>query len=133
MDIIKELCELKDTIAQEIAEANQRIRQSGGDLNTADIDIIDKLAHSMKSLATTVAMLEAQEDDGYSGRYNGGLYNDGRGRRNGYSGTRYGRETRTGYSRSGDMMEHLRMVLDEAPDEQTRLEVKRLMEKMEQR
>ena len=146
MDVIKELSEMKDTIAQEIAEANQRIRQSGGDLNAGDVEIIDKLTHSMKSLATTVAMLEAEESGGYSGStmpyYHGGyprMY-----RRDGYSGDegyarndgRYSREYRNGnggYSRTGESMEHLRMLMDEAPDEKTRIEIKKLMEKFDHR
>lgn len=134
MDVIKELREMKNTIAHEIAEANDKIRQSGGDMNTADVDIIDKLTHSMKSLATTCAMLEA-EGDGYS---NGYYMEPGRDRRygynEGYSGrdNGYSRERRKnyGYSRTGDVMEHLRMVMDEAPDESTRMEVKKLMDRM---
>lgn len=145
MDMIKELGEMKETIGNEIAEANRRIQQNGGNLNTADIEIIDKLTHSMKSLATTCAMLEAEED-GYS---NGYMYYSGRENRegrNGYSrenrngggsyARRYSRENRNsygGYSRNGEMMEHLRAMLDEAPDEQTRMEVRQLMEKYSQR
>ncbi|MBO7662894.1 MAG: hypothetical protein J6U01_05945 [Clostridia bacterium] len=143
MDMIKELGEMKETIANEIAEANQRIRQSGGDLNAGDVEIIDKLAHSMKSLVSTCAMLEAEEEDdgGYSGRF---YYRDGRGgysrreRRNGYSGNYggYSRENRgrysrdDGYSREG-MMDHFRQMMDEAPDEQTRIEIKRMMDQMQ--
>ena len=126
MDIIKELREMEDTIANEIAEANQRIRQSGGDMNTGDVEIIDKLTHSMKSLATTIAMMEA-EKGGYSGRddRDGGV--SGRyGRTDGHYA---GRMTR-GYSRTGEMMDHLRDLLDEAPDEMTRMEIKKLMDKM---
>lgn len=144
MDMIKELGEMKETIANEIAEANKRIRQSGGDMNTADIEIIDKLTHSMKSLATTCAMLEAEEQ-GYSGY--GGSYYSGRENRNGSSreyrtGGSYGdysrrnsRENRNsyGYSRNGNMMDHLRVMIDEAPDEQTRMEIKMLMDKLSQR
>lgn len=132
MDIIKELREMKDTIGNEIAEANQRIRQSGGDMNTGDVEIIDKLTHSMKSLVTTCAMLEAEE--GYSGNY--GPYYSGRNDRDGAMSGRYSRSgegyngNRRGYSRNGDMMDHLRMVMDEAPDEQTRMDVKRLMDRM---
>ena len=86
MNLLKELKELKDTIANEIAQANQEIRKSGGDLNTGDIEMIDKLTHTMKSLETTCAMLEAEED-GYSERYApmGPYYDRERGR-TGYSG-----------------------------------------------
>lgn len=136
MSVIKELRELKDTIANEIAEANSKIRQSGGDMNTADVDIIDKLTHTMKSLATTIAMLETTEyDDGYSGRYDPISPYYTRERRTGYSGNygRYGKMD-SRYSRdSGNMMEHLRQLMDEAPDEMTRVEIKKLMDKMDQR
>ena len=140
MDLLKELKELKETISHEIAQANQEIRKSGGDLNTGDIEMIDKLTHTMKSLATTCAMLESE---GYSERYMpAGTYYDGSGRygygRDGYSGNyggytrnegRYNRDGRNGYSRK-DWNEHLRQMMDEAPDEATRMDIKKLMDRM---
>ena len=156
MDMIREICEMKETIAHEIAEANKRIRNAGGQINTEDLDIIDKLAHSMKSLATTAAMMEAEEEGGYSGahmppwpqyrdgggyaRENRGGYGYSRENRNGYSGNgggysrnNYSRENRIGYgySRTGDMTEQLRQMMEEAPDEMTRMEIKKLMDRME--
>ena len=146
MDLLKELRELKDTIGHEIAEANVEIKKSGGDLNTGDIEMIDKLTHSAKSLITACAMLEA--DDGYSGDYMpmgpyyGGTrrYSYSRGDRNGYSGnnggyarneSRYNREGRNGsYSRGMDWNEQLRQMMDEAPDEATRMDIKKLMDRM---
>ena len=143
MDLLKELRELKDTIGHEISEANMEIKKSGGDLNTGDIEMIDKLTHSIKSLVTTCAMLEA--DDGYSGDYMptdpyyGGTkrYSYGRTGNSGNYGSyarndsRYGRENRNGgYSRGMDWNEHLRMMMDEAPDEQTRMDIKKLMDRM---
>lgn len=153
MDIYKELCDLKETIANEIGQANKEIKKAGGDLNTGDIEMIDKLTHSMKSLITACAMLESEEN-GYSERYmpmgygyEGGSYasrrgysREGRENRNGggYSGnygsyargeSRYSRENRNGYSRM-DWNEHLRMMMDEAPDEQTRMDIKKLMDRM---
>ena len=140
MDLLKELRELKDTIGHEIAEANQEIKKSGGDLNTGDIEMIDKLTHSAKSLITACAMLEA--DDGYSGDYApmGPYYSRdeyARRSRNGYSGNYGGysrnkmsRDGRTGYSRGMDWNDQLRMMMDEAPDEATRADIKRLMDRV---
>ena len=141
MDLLKELRELKDTIGHEIAEANQEIKKSGGDLNTGDIEMIDKLTHSAKSLITACAMLEA--DDGYSGDYMpmgpyyGGTrrysYNRNSGNYGGYArnDSRFGRENRNmGYSRGMDWNESLRMMMDEAPDEATRMDIKKLMDRM---
>lgn len=126
MDMLKELRELKETIAHEIAEANQEIRKSGGDLNTGDIEMIDKLTHSMKSLITACAMLEAEED-GYSGDYYARDDGARRGGRTGYSGTYMGYNRK--YSRGVEWNDRLRQMMDEAPDEQTRMEIKRMMDR----
>ena len=143
MDVYKELCDLKDTIANEITQANKEIKKSGGDLNSGDIEMIDKLTHSMKSLITACAMLEAEDgysgeysrDDGYSRRYSRAYRNSyGRDERTGggsygsYAKNGYSREGRNGYSRM-DWNEHLQMMMDEAPDEQTRMDIKRLMDR----
>ena len=158
MDVYKELCDLKDTIANEITQANKEIKKAGGDLNTGDIEMIDKLTHSMKSLVSTCAMLEAEENGGYSERMMPGLFYgggySGRERRDGYSRegysgregrngggsygsyargeSRYSREGRNGgYSRAMDWNEHLRMMMDEAPDEASRMDIKRMMDRMQ--
>lgn len=139
MELLKELKDLKETIANEITQANKEIKKSGGDLNTGDIEMIDKLTHSMKSLITACAMLEAEDDGGYSERYMPGYFrDDGYTRRNSYgrngSGNygsyakNEGRYSRNGYSRM-DWNEHLRMMMDEAPDEQTRMDIKRMMDR----
>ena len=141
MDLLKELRELKDTIGHEIAEANAEIKKSGGDLNTGDIEMIDKLTHSAKSLITACAMLEA--DDGYSsdympmGPYYGGTRRYSYARTGGnYGGyarndSRFGRENRNGgYSRGMDWNDQLRQMMDEAPDEATRMDIKKLMDRM---
>ena len=144
MDLMKELYEAKETVGNEIGDLNKKIRNNGGKITGADVDMLDKLTHSMKSLATTCAMLEAEEE-GYSGHYmpmpygysrNGNGYsrngNDHSGNGGGYS-RRYSRESRDGYGYSGkgDMTDQLRQMMDEAPDEMTRREIQKLMERME--
>ena len=96
--IIDELYDMKEAVAFEIGEANKRINQNGGKLSRDDLDVVDKLAHAMKSLATTCAMLEAEEK-GYSGNYpTARSYGD---RRDGYSsGRRY-------YGRPDDMRDDM--------------------------
>lgn len=155
MDIYKELCDLKETIGNEIAQANKEIKKAGGDLNTGDIEMIDKLTHSMKSLISACSMLD--EEEGYSERnmaYANRARREGRDggySRDGYSREGYSREGRNGggsyesyarregrYSREGrnggysrmDWNEHLRMMMDEAPDEATRMDIKKLMDRM---
>lgn len=129
-NIIDELYEMKEAVAFEIGEANKRIAQNGGKLSRDDLDVVDKLAHAMKSLATTCAMLEAEEK-GYSGNYpmySGNSYR--RYERNGYAGDGYARRD---YSRTGDMREQLRQMMNDAPDETTRNEIRRLMDRVENR
>ena len=151
MDLLKELYDMKETVGHKIAQANKKIKANGGDIANDDVDIVDKLSHSIKSLVTTCAMLEAEENGGeYSERYapmwNPGISyghmgretrenysRDGGGNNGGYSRNRYSRENRNGYSRTGDMMDQLRQMMDEAPDETTRMEIRKLMDKMDQR
>ena len=150
MDLLKEVYDLKETVGHKIAQANKKIKANGGDIENDDIGMIDELSHSIKSLVTTCAMLEAEED-GYSERYmptwnpgisygmdrrNGSSYEnrDGySGNRGGYSRNRYSRENRNGYSRTGNMTDQLREMMEDAPDEMTRMEIKKLMDKMDQR
>lgn len=143
-DKVETLYELCETISRELDECNEKIRQAGGKLSAGDVDYIDKLTHALKSIKTTVAMMEA-EGDGYSGRYYpmyGGSYNDGRSYRGGsyargrmnarrdsmgrYSGER-------GYSRADgleEMLGEMRDMMGDLPEEKRR-EVQRFVEKME--
>lgn len=153
MELIKEVAELKETVGNKIASANKKIRANGGNIDETDVNLIDKLSHSLKSLAAVCKMLEEEEegDEGYSGRYmpfnpGYGYSREGRGysgegsgysrEGRGYSG--YSREGRGysrngGYSRTGDMTEQLRQLMDDAPDDMTRQEIKRLIERMERK
>lgn len=164
MDYEKELYELCEKIKEEISEANEKIKKAGGKLSAGDVDYIDKLTHSLKSIKAVMAMMEDEEDD-YSGRMSyarggrGGLYRGGSYRGSSYDdgmmtggeGGSYARDGRgrgsnarrdsmgryssrmDGYSRHGDVVESLREVMEEAPDDRTRMEIQRLIEKMEQR
>lgn len=102
--------QIKDMLCAELEDyADKR------EMSTGDLDVIDKLTHSIKSLETIIAM----EDAGYSGRYpddgrNGRSYNrgasyargNGRGR-----GTNARRDSMGRYSSDGDYS------MDEAIDD----------------
>jgi hypothetical protein len=165
MDYEKELYELCETIKEEIGEANEKIKKAGGKLSGSDVEYIDKLTHSLKSIKAVMAMMEDEGDDEYSGAsyarggrggrsYRGGSYRgssyddgmmtggeggsyarDGRGRGSNARRDSMGRYSSRmdGYSRHGDVVESLREVMEEAPDDRTRMEIQRLIEKMEQR
>ena len=131
MDLLKVVYEMKETVGQKLAQANKKIKANGGEIGNDDMEMVDELTHSLKSLITACAMLEAEENGGgYSERYSGGysgmpMWNPGI--TYGYA----GRESREGYSRAGDMTDQLRQMMDEAPDEMTRMEIKKLMDRME--
>lgn len=122
MDYMNDLYELCDTISKEIADANEKIRSSGGKLTAGDADYIDKLTHTLKSLKTTIAM--EGFDGSYDGSYNGSYNHMHRG---------YSRRTiprRHGYSRDGGMVDELREIMNDAP-ESLRGDIKRLITKAE--
>lgn len=148
MDYMKDLHEMCETLSRELGEANKKVMQGGGKLSGSDLDYVDKLTHAIKSIKTTIAMAEAEED-GYSGRaypvygrsYADGdmrSYNDGRsyaGRRNvrrDSMGRYSGRYSRNGYSMDGDeMVSELRELMQDAPDDRTRQEFQRFIQKIE--
>lgn len=138
MDYTKDLHELCESLSEQLADVTRRVRKNG--MSSGDLETIEKLTHSLKSVKGVIAMTEGEE--GYSGYYpymggsyrNGGSYNDGgsyaRGRMNArrdsmgrYSGER-------GYSRN-DLADKMRELMEEAPDDRTRQEIRRLVEKME--
>ena len=152
---LREMCE---TLGRALKEANEKIRNGGGKLSTSDLDYVNKLSHSIKSVKATIAMVEGEMDDG--GSYEGGSYGgsyrmrgysrDGRDYRGSYDGGSYGRgrgpyayrdnmgryashNSRDGYSMHGNMVDELRELMEQAPDEQTRQEMQNLIRKMENR
>lgn len=132
----RDLHELCETIDKEIKDANEKIRSAGGKLNAGDVDYIDKLTHTLKSIKTTIAMIEA--DDGESGRYMGdhsySLYGN---RSYGDSSYRRGRDrmgrfvSRRGYSYDNGMVEELRALMESAPDERTKHEFQNFISRIE--
>lgn len=137
MHNIEDLHELCETIFREIGEANEKIRKAGGKLSAGDVDYINKLSHTLKSLKTTIAMMEAE--DGESGRYMPyGMYGNNS-YNGGYNGNSYrrgrdsmGRYTsRRGYSYDDGMIEELRSLMESAPDERTKSEFRQFIAKME--
>ena len=128
---MKELYELKEMLCDELKEYGKK-----GELkNAGTLEVVDKLAHTVKNLDK---IIEAYEE-GESGMYPY-AYDDGRSMRNSrnrsYNGSyaqrrdSMGRYANRGYSRHG-LADKLRDLMDDAPDENTRMEIQRLVDKME--
>lgn len=136
---LNDLYDLCDTVSREIGEANEKIRAAGGKLNAGDVDYLDKLTHMMKSIKTTIAMAEA-EDEGESNYYpwmrsyqNGGMSNR-RGRSNAQRRDSRGRYSNRAYSRDdarAEFIEDVRDLMHDAPDDQTRSKFQRFIAEIE--
>ncbi len=157
LDTLYELCE---TISMELESCNEKIRQANGKLSPGDIDYLDKLTHTMKSLKAVIGMLEAQ-DSGYSGHFwdgryyfDGGNSMDGSSNRGSYGNGSYeggssnrgsygrgrnanrdrmGRYAERGYSRADaeeDFRTEIEELMNKAPDEQSRKKLEKLMQDM---
>ena len=136
---IETLYDLCETIQKSLKEATEKIHAAGNKLGVGDLDYLDKLTHTLKSIKTTIAMMESEDGgEGYSGRYyspmRGGSYM-GRSYGNSYARRRdsMGRYTRDGYSYGNSletMINDLRGAMDEMPEDKRR-EVQRFIEKMD--
>lgn len=139
MHNIEDLHELCETISREIGDANEKIRQAGGKLSAGDVDFVDKLTHTMKSLKTTIAMMEADDGEsggmyGNEGSYRSSYRGQSRNRGNSYARgrDRMGRYTsRRGYSYDDGMIDELRDLMESAPDERTKAEFRQFISKIE--
>lgn len=154
-----ELYELKETLCEELKEYASKGKMSAGDL-----EVVDKLSHTIKNLDK---IIETYEEEGYSeGSYrsyarggnrggnrqsNRGSYERG-GRGGSYEGRYEGsyegggsyesyargrgrnarRDSMGRYSRADDMVMELRELMEDAPDERTRMEFERFIKKVEQ-
>lgn len=120
-----ELYELKEMLMKELEEYGSK-----GELTAGSLEIVDKLTHTIKNLCKIIE--ESEESEGYSSRYYPmyGSYNDGGSYRRGGRSYAQRRDSMGRYSRDG-LADKLRGLMDEAPDDRTRMEIQRLVEKME--
>lgn len=143
-----EIYDLKEMLCKELEEYGKK-----GDLTAGSLDVVDKLAHTIKNLDK---IIESYEENGeYSSRggsYAGGMgmggasyERGGRSYRGGNMGGRsyvrgrgrnarrdaMGRYSTEGYSRNDEMIEQLNDLMDDAPDERTRAEIQKFITKLE--
>lgn len=153
---IETLHKLCEALVEELEEYSRKIEKSDG-MSAGDLEAVDKLSHALKSIKTTIAMMESDDEGGNS--YRGGnsnrympwygvSYEGGRGGQGGDSSNRgsmsYARRGRannpTGrnqYSRDGGYSyaeEEFEMALQEAmnaaPDEHVREKLKRILDEI---
>ena len=127
---MEELYKLKDMLCEELESYGKKKELTAGSL-----DVVDKLSHALKSITTILAMED--EDEEYSnamypmGRtYRGSSY--ARGRRNAKRDSmgRYSRNE--GYSYAvDDMVMQLKDLMEDAPNDTIKSEMRRLVKKIE--
>lgn len=142
MDYTKDMEMACELLHEQLGDLVRKIKNNG--MSSGDLEKLDKLTHSLKSVKGTMQMEKADEE-GYSGMYpymgygrggydRGGSYTDGgsyaRGRTNArrdsmgrYSGER-------GYSRN-DLSDKMRELMEDAPDERTRREIQQMIDRLD--
>lgn len=133
MEIMKDLETLCDVLSDQLSDITRKVKNNG--MSSGDLDTLEKLTHSLASVKKIMAFMEDDEEySGYDGgmgsyrgsyrrSYNRGSYARKRDRMGRYSGER-------GYSRN-DLVDKMRELMDEAPDDRTRQEMMRMVEKLE--
>lgn len=121
-DELKHICEI---LENELANVNKKLDKSDGVLSGDDISYIDKLTHSIKSIKTTIAMMDRGESGYYMPMY-GRSYGD----HESYRRDSMGRYSR-GDSYGDNAVEELRDLMAKAPNESIKREYRKLIEKIE--
>lgn len=135
--------ELKEMLCEELDKIAKK-----GELSAGSLDVVDKLTHSIKSIATIMAMEEAQDDGGYSGArgrgsnarrdsmgrysregrsYAGGSYAGGRGSQSYARGGGYSRD-----DAMEELAEQLRELEMNVGDEQSRHMIQKWIKQIEE-
>ena len=108
-----ELHELKELLCKELKEYGSK-----GELSAGSLATIDTLAHAVKNLDK---IIDKYDEDGYSGYY---PYDRS------YRRDSMGRYSR-GYSRDGDFAHELRELMKDAPNEEVKAKLRKLIEHVE--
>lgn len=97
-EMLHNLCK---ALMEELEDYSKKIEKSD-EMKAGDLAAIDTLSHALKSIKTTIAMMEAEDGEGgYSGRYVPRYYPGGMSYADGRSGNRGGSSNRGGNSYEG--------------------------------
>ena len=136
---MNELYELKEKLCRELKKYNNE------EVTTNSLEVVDKLSHAIKNIDKIIEKYEEEEggscgynsyDGSYRGRSNRGRYNNGnsyaRGRGRNARRDSMGRYSNEGgYSRHGDMVETLREMMMDAPNDEIRREYEKIISRYE--
>lgn len=140
------LYELKEKLMDHLEDYSKK------DLTGSNLEIVDKLTHTIKNLCKIIEDMEEAEGESYADGMGGGSYRssyargtyarasnrggnysrrgmsyaDGRGR-----GSNAQRDSMGRYSSADDYMDDLRDLMESAPDQKTRMEFEKFIRKME--
>lgn len=134
---MKELYELKEKLMDHLESYSKK------EMTGSNLEVVDKLTHTIKNLCKIIEDAESSDGESYAigsyarggqnGSYRGGRYSgygmsyaDRRGR-----GSDARRDSMGRYSSAHGMVEDLREMMEDAPDDKTRMELDRFIRKME--
>lgn len=124
---------LMEYICSELEDLERKV-EKGDSLSMSEIQYMDTLLHAKKNLLKSDEMYEEGEygNSGYGrGEYGRGGY--GRSYRARGRGSNARRDSRGRYADGGTMSDTLRDMMDDAPDDNTRMEFQRFIDKLERR
>ena len=118
-DIYEELEHTCERATKELHDLNKKLANDESSISKEDIDLMDKVTHTIASTKKIMALLDQYFDNGGSsgrdGSYNiSGTYS---GNRRYTSSGRRGSSRMRGYSRDNDMMQRLRDMYQNARDD----------------
>jgi monoamine oxidase len=125
--------DLKDMLCEELEEYGTKDK-----LDMGGLEIVDKLAHAIKNIDKIIDKESGYSERYYEGNYGRDYYADGS-YRGAYADGYSSRRGRTGnvkrdsmgrYARANDMRMEIERLMDEAPDEATRMKLERFMQSM---
>lgn len=138
-----ELYELRDKLCKELKKYGSK------ELTKETLELVDKLSHATKNLDKIIEKYEEEENGSYEsynsyGSYDGS-YRNNRGGRVSYNNDSYARgrgrnakrdsmgryASDSGYSQHGNMVEELREMMMDAPNEEIRREYEKIINRME--
>ena len=125
---------LMEYICDEMDELESKAEK--GKLSMAEMQYLDTLAHTKKNLLKSDEMMENSEysmNDGYDRSYRNSYADEYRRYDTSMArGRNARRDSRGRYSRGNDMISKLRDMMEDAPDDRTRTEIQRTIQRMEQ-